>query len=108
MSRLNYSDQARSSLCVAVLRIPRKVRFEALGNKVAPGKAMIHLPEQQEAEMLRIGWMRQMGLNEDEITDSLRSDPPTSIEQEMTELLALERLKTKPSSEMLRKIAIKY
>jgi len=71
-------------------------------------KVEIGLSEAEKALALRVIWMRRMGLDEDEITDSLRSDPPADVETEMTELLALERLKTKPSSEMLRKIAIKY
>jgi hypothetical protein len=71
-------------------------------------KVGIGLSEAEKALALRVIWMRRMGLDEDEITDSLRGDPPANFEQEMTELLALERLKTKPSSEMLRKIAIKY
>jgi hypothetical protein len=71
-------------------------------------KVGIALSEAEKALAVRVIWMRRMGLDEDEITDSLRSDPPSTIEPEMTELLALERLKNKPSSEMLRKIAVKY
>ena len=72
------------------------------------GKVGIALTVAEKALSLRVIWMRRMGLDEDEITDSLRSDPPAKVEQEMQELLALERLKTKPSSETLRKLAIKY
>ena len=67
------------------------------------------LTEAEKALSLRVIWMRRMGLDEDEITDSLRSDPPFSIHEEMTELLALEKLKTiTPPVDVLRKIAIKY
>ena len=73
------------------------------------GKVGIALTVAEKALSLRVIWMRRMGLDEDEITDSLRSDPPTSIETEMTELVALERLKTiTPSRAVLEKIAIKY
>lgn len=66
------------------------------------------LTEAEKAVSLRVIWMRRMGLDEGEIADSLRSDPPSSVEQEMMELVALERLKARPSSEILEKIAIKY
>jgi hypothetical protein len=71
-------------------------------------KAGIGLSEPEKALALRVIWMRRMGLDEDEITDSLRMDPPDHIEREMTELLALEKLKMIPLSETLRAVAIKY
>jgi hypothetical protein len=70
--------------------------------------AGIGLSEAEKALALRVIWMRRMGLDEGEITDSLRMDPPDHIEREMTELLALEKLKTMPSSESLCEVAIKY
>jgi hypothetical protein len=70
-------------------------------------KVGIELTEIEKALALRVIWMRRMGLEESEITDSLRAEPPASVEQKMKELLALERLKTKPSRESLQKIAIK-
>jgi hypothetical protein len=70
-------------------------------------KVGIDLTEIEKALALRVIWMRRMGLDESEITDSLRAEPPGSVEREMKELLALERLKTKPSRETLQKIAIK-
>ena len=79
----------------------------ALLNAIA-ARAAIELTEAEKALSLRVIWMRRMGLDEEEITDSLRSDPPANVEQEMTELMALERLKTMPSSDILRTIAIKY
>src|SRR5437660_1194581 len=79
----------------------------ALLDSVA-AKVAIELSEAEKALSLRVIWMRRMGLDENEITESLRLDPPNNVEQEMEELLALERLKTRPSSEILRKIAIKY
>jgi hypothetical protein len=71
-------------------------------------KAGIGLSEAEKALALRVIWMRRMGLDEDEITDSLRVDPPDQIEREMAELLALEKLKNIPSSETLRAVANKY
>ncbi len=73
------------------------------------GKVGIALTEAEKALSLRVIWMRRMGLDENEITDSIRTDPPARVETEMTELLALERLKTiTPSRAVLEKIAIKY
>jgi hypothetical protein len=72
------------------------------------GNVGIELTEAEKALSLRVIWMRRMGLDEDEITDSLRIQPPNNIEQEMKELVALERLKTMPSREALRALAIKY
>src|SRR5260221_5622946 len=51
------------------------------------GKVGIALTEAEKALSLRVIGMRRMGLDEDEITDSLRGDPPTCVETEMTELL---------------------
>jgi hypothetical protein len=79
----------------------------SLVNAVA-AKAGIGLSEAEKALALRVIWMRRMGLDENEITDSLRVDPPDHIEREMTELLALEKLKMMPSSASLREMAIKY
>jgi hypothetical protein len=98
----------------------RKDRYEKLmaivDEETAPNslldaiaaKVAIALTETEKALALRVIWMRRMGLDEDEITDSLRVDPPASIDQEMQELMALEKLKTMPSSDVLQKIAIKY
>src|SRR5216684_1814890 len=47
------------------------------------GKVGIELTEAEKALSLRVVWMRRMGLDENEITDSLRIDPPTSVETEM-------------------------
>jgi hypothetical protein len=71
-------------------------------------KVPIELTEAEKALSLRLIWMRRMGLDEEEITDSIRSDPPANIAQEIKELVALEKLKTMPSSEILRQVAIKY
>jgi hypothetical protein len=70
--------------------------------------AGIGLSEAEKALGLRVIWMRRMGLDEDEITDSLRMDPPDHVKREMTELVALEKLKRVPSSDALRQVAIKY
>jgi hypothetical protein len=52
--------------------------------------------------------MRRMRLDEEEIAESLRDEPPVSVEEEMKQIRSLERLKTMPSSETLKKLAIKY
>jgi hypothetical protein len=73
------------------------------------GKVGIALTEAEKARSLRVIWTRRMGLDEDEITESLRVDPPANVETEMAELLALERLKTTtPSRATLEKVATKY
>jgi hypothetical protein len=62
-----------------------------------------------DAYFLRIAWLRRMGLDEDEIADSIRGDPPVDIEQELKELKALDSLdKITPPASILRKHAIKY
>lgn len=68
----------------------------------------IELTEAEKALALRVIWMRRMGLDEEEITESLRADPPTTIDREMNELVALEKLKKRPSREVLQKLATKY
>lgn len=61
------------------------------------------------AAILRIAWMRRMGLDEDEIAASLRDDPPASVVVEMKQLKALDDLdKITPASDVLGKYAIKY
>jgi hypothetical protein len=103
----------------AVYVVLRKDIFDALRSIVdhdtAPASILdaitsnvgIELTEIEKALALRVIWMRRMGLDESEITDSLRAEPPADVEQEMRELLTLDRLKTKPSREMLQKLAIK-
>jgi len=71
-------------------------------------RAEVGLSETEKALALRVIWMRRMGRDEDEITDSLRMDPPNHIEREMMESLALARLKTIPARAILRDLAIKY
>ena len=65
--------------------------------------------EADVACILRIAWMRRMGLDEEEIAEALRDDPPVNIQQEMKQLRALDSLdKITPSADVLRKYAIKY
>lgn len=71
-------------------------------------KIMVELTEAEKALALRVIWMRRMRLDEEEIAESLRDEPPTNVDEEMRELAALERLKNKPSSDILRKLATKY
>ncbi len=61
------------------------------------------------AYVLRIAWMRRMGLDEDEIAESIQDDPPCNVEEEMKQLKALDSLdKTALPEDVLRKYAIKY
>ena len=65
--------------------------------------------EANAAAVLRIAWMRRMGLDEDEIAESLRDDPPASVSAEMKQLKALDDLdKITPPAEVLGKYAIQY
>jgi len=65
--------------------------------------------EPDAAYVLRVAWMRRMGLDEDEIAASIRDDPPVSVQEEMKQLKALDSLdKITPAAEVLRKYAIKY
>jgi hypothetical protein len=41
---------------------------------------------------LRIKWMSMLGFDDDEITDSLKQDTPTSIEKEQAELDTVKRM----------------
>jgi hypothetical protein len=65
--------------------------------------------ETDAAYVLRIAWMRRTGLDEDEIGESIRDDPPVNVQAEMKQLKALGSLdRIRPPAEVLRKYAIKY
>jgi hypothetical protein len=65
--------------------------------------------EAEAAHVLRIAWMRRMGLAENEIAESLRDDPPSCLQDELRQMKALENLdRITPSSDVLRKFAIRY
>lgn len=65
--------------------------------------------EAQSAAVLRIAWMRRMGLDEDEIAESLRDDPPASVAAEIKQFKALDDLdKITPASDVLAKYATQY
>lgn len=65
--------------------------------------------EAEAARVLRIAWMRRMRLDEQEIAESLRDEPPVSVAEEMKELKALDHLdKITPPGEVLGKYAIHY
>src|SRR5437588_3072214 len=65
--------------------------------------------EPDAAYVLRIAWMRRMGLDEDEIAESIRDDPQLNVQDEMKQLKALDSLdKITPPAEVLRRYAIKY
>src|SRR5271170_3551928 len=60
--------------------------------------------EADAAYVLRVAWMRRMGLDEDEIAESIRDDPPLSFQDEMKQLKAQDSLdRITPSAEILRK-----
>lgn len=60
--------------------------------------------EADAAYVLRIAWMRRMRLDEDEIAESIRDDPPINVQEEMKQLKALDSLdKITPPAEVLRK-----
>jgi hypothetical protein len=73
---------------------------------------MLRMAGESEADVayaLRLAWMRRMRLDEDEIAESLRDDPPVSVQEEMKQIKALDNLdKITPPGEVLRKYAIKY
>jgi hypothetical protein len=65
--------------------------------------------EAEAARVLRIAWMRRMRLDEDEITESLCDEPPTSVEDEMKQIRAIENLdRITPAGDILRQYAIRY
>ena len=65
--------------------------------------------EAEIARVLRIAWMRRMRLDEEEIEEALREDPPKDIDAEMQEWRALDHLdKITPPGEVLSQFAVKY
>lgn len=65
--------------------------------------------EAEAARVLRITWMRRMRLDEEEIAESLRDEPPVSVQEEMKQIKALDNLdKITPPGEVLGKYAIQY
>ena len=59
--------------------------------------------------VVRIAWMRRQGLDEDEIVESLRDEPPTSVAEEMKQMKALDHLDAiSVPGEVLDKIAVQY
>jgi hypothetical protein len=71
--------------------------------------AKLRAGEAEAARLLRILWMQRMGLDEDEIAESLRDDPPVRLDAEMEQLKALDNLdKITPAGDVLRQFAIKY
>jgi hypothetical protein len=85
----------------------------------ASGAAYVVVPKDQydsrqiveadAARFLRITWMRRMRLDDDEIAESLRDEPPVSVQAEMKQIKALDNLdKITPPGEVLGKYAIQY
>lgn len=48
--------------------------------------------EAAAARVVRIAWMRRQGLDEEEIEESLRDEPPVSVAEEMKQWKALDHL----------------
>jgi|ERR1019366_7199367 hypothetical protein len=67
------------------------------------------ISETDVAHALRLAWMTRMRLDDDEIAESMRDDPPISVREEMKQIKALDNLdKITPPSDVLRTFAIKY
>jgi hypothetical protein len=67
------------------------------------------ISEADVARALRLAWMTRMKLDDDEIAESMRDDPPVSVEEEMKQIKALDNLdKITPPGDVLRTFAIKY
>ena len=61
------------------------------------------------ARALRLAWMTRMKLDDGEIAESMRDDPPVSVREEMKQIKALDNLDTiTPSGDVLRTFATKY
>ena len=65
--------------------------------------------EAAAARVVRIAWMRRQGLDEEEIAESLRDEPPARVAEEMKQWKALDHLDeiSVPDAELGRN-AIKY
>lgn len=48
--------------------------------------------ETAAARVVRIAWMRRQGLDEEEIEESLRDEPPVSVAEELKQWKALDHL----------------
>lgn len=59
------------------------------------------MSKEEEAKKIRIQWMQEMGLNEEEIADAIEFDPPISVAEEQEQLDAVHRLqgRAEPSVE---------
>jgi hypothetical protein len=61
------------------------------------------------ARALRLAWMTRMKLDDDEIAESMRDDPPVSVEEEMKQIRSLDNLdKITPPGDVLRAFAVKF
>jgi len=74
--------------------------------------AYVVIPKDDYAEaarVVRIAWMRRQGLDEDEIAESLRDEPPTDVAEEMKHMKALDHLdEISVPDAVLGRNAIKY
>jgi hypothetical protein len=65
--------------------------------------------EAEAASVLRVAWMRRMGLDAEDIAESLRDEPPRDVHEELKQLKALDNLdQNTPAAEVLRNYAVKY
>ena len=72
---------------------------------------MIELTHEQWQALaeVRIAWMRRMRLSEEEIEESLRDEPPISVQEEMKQIKALDHLdEITPPGEVLDQYAMQY
>ncbi len=64
--------------------------------------------EAAAARVVRMAWMRRQGLDEEEIEESLRDEPPVSVAEEMKQWKALDHLdEISVPGKVLDKIAIR-
>jgi hypothetical protein len=94
----------------AIIEITQE-QWQAIARQAKEYEKLRMLPatEADNARVLRIAWMRRMGLDEDEIAESIRDDPPVNVREEIKQLKALDSLdKITPPPEVLRTYAIKY
>ncbi len=94
---------------MAVVLAPAMLVSQPIRQVVETGIVFRKLSEHEEARSLRVHWMRRMRLDEEEIAESLQQDPPFSVQEELLQLHALDKLdRITPPSHVLRQFAIKY
>jgi hypothetical protein len=90
------------------------LKSEAVPTLIEPEskKVFVVVPQEDEAKaarVVRIAWMRRQGLDEEEIKECLRDEPPVSVADEMKQWKALDHLdEISVPGHVLDKIAIQY